>query len=191
VEGVLFVLKFGSFAYIRRRGVNGMYVIGRISKRMKRIFILVAILTTILVALDMVGFGEKALTASVTLQEDSDTARCDFLAKYGWQVTTVPKEVQEVTIPSQFNEVYEQYNDLQQSQGFDLRGYQGKNVKRYTYLIHNYPQDVGEVYANVLVYGDKVIGGDVCTARLDGFMHGFEMDSAGETTPTFYETVTP
>jgi hypothetical protein len=166
-----------------------MYIIGRISKRMRRIFVISAILVVLLIVLDMTDLGQDALTVSVTLEEDSDTARCNFLSEYGWQVTTVPKEVQEIIIPSQFNAVYEQYNDLQQSQGFDLRGYQGKTVKRYTYIIHNYPQNVGEVHANVLTYDGKVIGGDICTLNLDGFMHGFSMDDAGLTKQTFYEMV--
>ena len=30
-----------------------------------------------------------------------------------------------------------------------------------------------EVTANILVYENKIIGGDICSVNLDGFMHGF------------------
>jgi len=32
----------------------------------------------------------------------------------------------------------------------------------------------GKVYANILVYRNKVIGGDICSADASGFIHGFE-----------------
>ena len=32
----------------------------------------------------------------------------------------------------------------------------------------------GKVYVNVIVYRNKVIGGDVCSASIGGFIHGFE-----------------
>ena len=38
----------------------------------------------------------------------------------------------------------------------------------------NYPDYEGTVYANVLVYRNRVIGGDICSADVSGFVHGFE-----------------
>ena len=58
-------------------------------------------------------------------------------------------------------------------QGCDLSKYAGKRCKRYTYVIENYPGQAEGVRANILVYKNKVIGGDVCSVELDGFMHGF------------------
>ena len=45
---------------------------------------------------------------------------------------------------------------------------------RYTYEITNYPDYKGTVYANLIVYRDRIIGGDICTADVNGFIHGFE-----------------
>ena len=45
---------------------------------------------------------------------------------------------------------------------------------RYTYEVTNYPDAQGTVYANILIYRNKVIGGDVCSADVTGFIHGFE-----------------
>ena len=43
-------------------------------------------------------------------------------------------EISEQIIPEEFDDVFLMYNDLQQSQGFDLENYKGKSVKRYSYL---------------------------------------------------------
>ncbi|MBR4014329.1 MAG: DUF4830 domain-containing protein, partial [Clostridia bacterium] len=46
--------------------------------------------------------------------------------------------------------------------------------QRYTYEITNYDGYDGVVYANILVYRNKVIAGDVCSADTKGFMHGLQ-----------------
>ena len=60
-------------------------------------------------------------------------------------------------------------------QGFDLTDYCGKRVKRYTYEITNYPTGERGIQAGLLVYKSTVIGGDVLSAQLGGFIHGLEM----------------
>ena len=56
----------------------------------------------------------------------------------------------------------------------DLSKYKKKNVMRYTYEVTNYEGANGTVYANILVYRNRVIGGDICSADMKGFIHGFE-----------------
>ena len=67
--------------------------------------------------------------------------------------------------------VYEEYNNLQKECGFDLSPYKGKNLTLYTYRLTNYPGEP-EAMADVLLKGEKVVGGSVYSAALDGFMHG-------------------
>lgn len=100
--------------------------------------------------------------------------RIEFLGQFGWEVDSTPVEEVEVTIPSEFDKVYQSYNELQKKQGFDLTKYLKKDVMRYTYRITNYPNYEGEVYVNILVYKKKVIGGDVCSADANGFIHGLD-----------------
>ncbi len=95
-----------------------------------------------------------------------------FLKNYGWEVDENAREIIEVTIPAKFDPIYEKYNQLQIGEGLDLEKYKGKTVKRYTYLVNNYEYD-GTVLANLLIYKNQVIGGDICSAKLDGFVHGF------------------
>lgn len=127
----------------------------------------------------------KNLTAAETEEE-----RLNFLAYYGWQTDGAPREFYEVTLPKKFDRVYENYNDLQKSQGFDLTRWRGKTVMKYSYRITNYEGYEGDVYATLLVYKNRVIGGDIASAALDGFMHGFEKPGAGGTVSAGTETET-
>ena len=74
-------------------------------------------------------------------------------------------EVVEFTIPPEFNDVWENYNNLQKEKGYDLSLYKGKKCKRYTYLIPPL-----NARANILVYDGKIIGGDISGITLDGIM---------------------
>ena len=78
-------------------------------------------------------------------------------------------------IPTDPSEVFERYNDLQISQGFDLHEYSGKSVKRYVYEITNYPNSEDTYYATLLIYKNAVIGGDVCSSAQGGTMHSLNM----------------
>lgn len=111
--------------------------------------------------------------------------RVKFIEGYGWKVDKNPMEVVEITIPSEFNRVYQNYNSIQKKQGFDLAKFKGQRVKRWTYRVLNYPNTTQEIHANLLISGDQVIGGDVSSVALNGFMHGFAAPTgagAGEAT---------
>ena len=96
-----------------------------------------------------------------------------FLRQFGWEVDPEPLEVSEVVIPEEFSEVYEAYNAIQKSQGLDLSKYAGKACKKWGYQVTNYPQSGENVRATLLILDGKVIGGDISSAALDGFMFGF------------------
>jgi hypothetical protein len=95
-----------------------------------------------------------------------------YLATFGWQVEAEPVTVKNVQIPARFTEVYEQYNALQKRQGFDLSRYRADIVESYTFRVVNHPA-AGDVFANVLVFKGRIIGGDICSFALNGFMTGF------------------
>ncbi len=103
--------------------------------------------------------------------------RIAFLSQFGWRVNERPVEETEVTIPEKFDKVFTGYNEIQKRQGLDLSKYKGKTVTRYTYEVTNYSGDSGKVYANVIVYRNKVIGGDICSANVGGFIHGFNISN--------------
>ncbi len=101
-----------------------------------------------------------------------------FLSQFGWSVEGTPSEVEKVEIPREFDKIYGAYNEIQKAQGLNLTRYRGKEVTRYTFRVTNYPNYEGTVYANVLVYRKTVIGGDICSADLSGFVHGFERETS-------------
>ena len=118
-------------------------------------------------------------TAAEPALHDYEKARTNeervaFLASFGYEVTPEPAESETVTVPRDFDKVFAAYNELQKQQGLDLAPYAGKTVERYTYTVQNYPDFEGTVYANLLVYRGRIIGGDVCSADANGFLHGFQ-----------------
>ena len=101
--------------------------------------------------------------------------RVEYLAAYGWEVAETPVSTQELLIPEVFDESYQQYLQLQQEQGFDLEACAGKRVRRYTYEILNYPTGETGVLVNLLICKKTVVGGEVLSPQLNGFMHGLAM----------------
>ena len=59
-------------------------------------------------------------------------------------------------IPSVFNDIYQQYNEIQIKQGLNLNDYKGKRVDKYVY-------ETDEAYFTLLVYDGNVIGGHKCS----------------------------
>ena len=105
----------------------------------------------------------------------SNEDRRAYLSAYGWDVSPEAIAAQELMIPSEMDESYQEYLTLQTQQGFELEKYAGKRVKRYTYEVYNYPSGETGIQANLLVYRNTVIGGEVLSPRLDGFLHGLAM----------------
>ncbi|MGB4023807.1 MAG: DUF4830 domain-containing protein [Acutalibacteraceae bacterium] len=129
--------------------------------------------------------NKAANKGGINLKAGNSEQRVAFLSQFGWEFDKDPTEVSEVIIPAEFDQTYEKYNKIQKEQGFDLEPYKGIRVKRWTYEIKNYPgygSDSGCIRANILVYDGLVIGGDVCSVELDGFMHGFDksQEDSGE-----------
>lgn len=124
------------------------------------------------------GRGQPALsveTAVSTKGIKTNEDRLRFLSDFGWQVSPEPVAVEELLIPKQFDDSYNDYLALQAEQGFDLTRLAGKRLKRYTYQITNYPTGEGDVRVNLLIHKNTVAGGEVLSSKLDGFLHGLSM----------------
>ena len=111
---------------------------------------------------------------------DTNDARVRFLTDLGWDVTVSPTESMQVKIPQDTSEVFQRYNALQKTQGFDLSKYAGKTVMRYVYRVNNFPDATEPVYATVLVYKDQIIGGDITNTAPDGKVQGFVKENASQ-----------
>jgi hypothetical protein len=104
----------------------------------------------------------------------SNDGRVKFLESLGWQVTASPKESGQVRIPEASDEVFDRYNALQKSQGYDLTPFAGKTVMRYVYQVKNFPNATDPVYATLLIYKDQVIGGDITDTAPTGAIQGLK-----------------
>lgn len=160
-----------------RKRVRGMFVLSFKASRRKIAAVCGVLLLAVVVgSAVLIGRGTAAASAKAgaSLAASSNEERVSYLQSFGWEVEGEPAEIVEVAIPTEFNEVYQNYNNIQKKQGFDLTDYKGKKCKRWTYTVTNYPDVPEGVKANLLTCGDKIIGGDICSTEMDGFMHGFE-----------------
>ncbi len=126
------------------------------------------------------GYASTATGETVSYSYEkvkSNEDRVNFLSQFGWQVKSDPVSSEKVTVPSSFDKVLMGYNEIQKEQGLSLEKYKGKELMSYTYEVTNYKGYDGVVYATVLVYKNKVVGGDVCSADAAGFIHGFETNN--------------
>lgn len=100
----------------------------------------------------------------------TDEERLSFLASLGWQTTGEVVDEETFTLPETFDRVLLGYNEIQKDQGLDLSRYRKKKVTRYTYEVTNYEGYEGKVYANLIVYRNRIIAGDVSSADPLGFV---------------------
>lgn len=139
----------------------------------------VALLTALILLVPT--YEPLSVSASETINFSkikSNEDRVNFLAQFGWTVAQEPLEQVAVTIPDEFDAVFLEYNNLQKELGLDLSRYKRRDVVRYTYQITNYPGYDGIVYANLLIYKNKVIGGDICSADVNGFVYSLKGEGA-------------
>ena len=154
----------------------------------KILLALAAVAVLILALIALLGGGEAEETSAPAISNND--ARVKFLTDLGWDVTTSPVESSQVRIPEEGTEVFNRYNNLQKSQGYDLSKFAGKRVMRYVYKVNNYPGATEPVYATLLIYKNAVIGGDVTNSAANGPIRGFKMPQTAPTTqPSTVETV--
>ena len=136
----------------------------------------------------LLTLGGRAVTASAEAEVKhirTNDDRLAYLGGLGWQVSPQPIATEELLIPKEFDESYAGYLKLQENQGFDLAQYCGKRVKRYTYQLTNYPTQNEPVQIALLIYKNRVVGGQIQSAS-GSFLHGLTLPapSDGEPQPT-------
>ena len=96
--------------------------------------------------------------------------RITYLRALGWEADPATETAQEIVLPRTFDGVFGDYNALQKQQGFDLSIYAGETCSVYTYRVTNYAGTSDTVLAQLFVYRNRVIGGDIHATAMDGFM---------------------
>lgn len=104
---------------------------------------------------------------------DSHKKRTDFLSNLGCEIYDEEAKEKVIIIPNEFSDVYENYNDLQKTAGYDLSKYKNEECTVYTYRVKHYKPFGDDDYAmaNLIVYRGRIIGGDISSAKIDGKMY--------------------
>lgn len=98
-------------------------------------------------------------------QDGSTNAkRVEYINSLGYSVDATPT-VKEITVPQDFSPVYERYNRIQAEAGFDLSAHRGEKA-----VVYGYKTADGEKTVTLIVSDGEIIGGDICSVRIDGEM---------------------
>ena len=137
------------------------------------IFAIIMVALVIIGIIMLLGIDTDSSPESQESTSISNETGHIYLKSMGWEVDTKPISEENIIIPKSFSDVFIKYNELQQSQGFDLSKYSGKELKLYTYKVLNH-ESSDTVLAQLYVYKGKVVGGDIHSSALDGFMCGLK-----------------
>ncbi|MBE6922926.1 MAG: DUF4830 domain-containing protein [Ruminococcaceae bacterium] len=165
-----------------------MFMTARVD--LKKILLILGIIAAVIAGILWITGGDEDVTTAAP-SVGTNEGRVKFLQDFGWEVAASPVESSQVKIPKESSEVFERYNNLQKSQGYDLSRYAGKNVMRFVYKITNYPGATEPVYATLLVHKDQVIGGDITDTAAKGQIRGFKMPAGTEQTAPSETAATP
>ena len=112
-------------------------------------------------------FGGDKETEVITAATNEE--RVAYLDGLGWQVEPQPIETLDLQLPEKLEGEWDAYAKLQKGQGLPFSEFAGQAVKRYTYTVTNYPEIPQGVQANLYLWGDQIIGGDVIFTGQGGF----------------------
>lgn len=112
-------------------------------------------------------FGGDKETEVITAATNEE--RVAYLEALGWQVEPQPIETLDLQLPEKLEGEWDAYAKLQKGQGLPFSEFAGQAVKRYTYTVTNYPEIPQGVQANLYLWGDQIIGGDVIFTGQGGF----------------------
>lgn len=100
---------------------------------------------------------------SLRVSDKEETEK--FFAQFGLAVDFTNCTEKEIIIPNEFDSLYEEYNNLQKSQGLDLSKYKGRTAQQRIYPIIT--ESGQEFYAVLIVINDKVVGGHINAGGID------------------------
>ena len=113
-------------------------------------------------------FGGDKETEVITAATNEE--RVAYLEGLGWLVEPQPIETLDLQLPEKLEGEWDAYAKLQKGQGLPFSEFAGQAVKRYTYTVTNYPEIPQGVQANLYLWGDQIIGGDVIFTGQGGFL---------------------
>ena len=152
-----------------------MFIFTTKFNRKKAVAIVLALAVVLFAIILIAGLVRGAGTeevASLSAVARNNGQRVQFLRSLGWEVDEDAIDQRDIVIPKTFAGIYEEYNQIQISQGFDLSQFGGVEATRYTYMILNYPGYEADVVADIIVYRGEIIAGNIQSTAHEGFMSG-------------------
>jgi hypothetical protein len=146
-----------------------------------RFFAIIGLAIALLFGILAVNSAEASLATSVLGDIKYDKIKSandavDFLLQFGIEVDSATAKEEEITLGGEFDRVMLSYNEIQKRQGLDLSKYKNKRLTLYTFKVTNFKQGgEGEnnVHANVFVFRNRVVAGDVSQEGENGFVITF------------------
>lgn len=120
-------------------------------------------LTILIIAVMSIGF--------IYFSNEEEFYARKFLYTFGIKTEKKATLRENIIIPESFDKIFEDYNDLQKASGLDLAEYKGKAAKKLSFRVVNFPDsEETDVFATVILYNLKPIGGDIKSSKLSGFI---------------------
>lgn len=141
----------------------------KMSRKMA-VCIVLAVAAALFLIVILTSIGQKDTNRKVENAEDAAA----YLETLGWEVDPASVSTQNTVLPETFDKTLSAYNQLQLEQGFDLTAQAGREITIYTFSVLNYPNANGDVMACLMTCKNRVIGGDIHSAAMDGFMHALK-----------------
>lgn len=105
--------------------------------RMKDVKIFSIILGTLIIMLGAIFFTYKYLTKDI-VKLSTYSQRVEYLESVNIPTDSIIETSKDITIPTDFNETYEQYAEIQVSKGFpDLHTFKGEPATIYDYTLED------------------------------------------------------
>ena len=123
---------------------------------------MLAVFTALCVVSAFGAMAENEKSASGASLKNEQAA-ADYMRAFG-EADAAQLSCTPVTIPADFDAVYEEYNGLQLQNGHDLRNYKGKTAWQYIFSLAHHDAS----YAVLLVRDGAVIGGHLTNGEYGG-----------------------
>lgn len=114
--------------------------------------------------------GEFSAAKQNEIPAKTNAERLEFISELNIKSEESAYEEKSLKIPNVFGEVYKSYNSIQKKAGFDLSAFAGCEAKIYSYKIKNSKEFGNNAFVHLIVYKNCVIGGDISSSELAGFM---------------------
>lgn len=157
-------------SYHYRNNIKEWISMSKSSKAHGKGVLAVLLVLVIAAAVFLLGKAKQEADSDKFFAMSGNAERVEFLNRQGYIVKPDPVRREDVTVPSEFNDTYKSYVEMQQAQGLDLAEHKGDKATLFSYAVLNYPEYSENVFADLLVADDKLIA---CQLRYDDEENGF------------------